>query len=363
MQANGVVGRIFMGRQGQQKTLPRDQYSIFTRTDCVAAGWYWLMPSKSLKRQKVVPANIIGIEIAVFRKNSGEVAALDAYCPHMGAHLAEGKVDGEQLRCFFHNWRFDDRGFCTDIPCQKSRSPRAVSTKAWTVKERYGLIWIWLGEDEPTEEIPIHPELHGKPYEYSVGNFFVKNCHPNVVMVNAIDEQHFHTVHNLPGDVLNMEPRRLSAQHIEFKNTGTVPDTSALGKFLGRFYENALTYNLDYWYGSTGTVTLGPDFLHLYLMFALRLSSTGKTEGYAIAFTRKATSPFASLFLNPLLMLLTKIAGFYFAKGDTRIFNSIKFDFKTPIASDHAVLAFIQHLEKQQPFDCSGSAYGLPFQS
>ena len=352
MQANTVVGRIFVGRQNQSKSSEREQYNIFTRTDCVANGWYWLMPSKALKRNKVVPATIVGYKLAVFRKESGEVAALHAYCPHMGAHLAEGKVDGEQLRCFFHNWCFNDKGACTDIHGVKGKAPKAVTTKAWTVRERHGLIWIWLGDDEPTENIPLHPELEGSPYEYSLGNFFIKNCHPNVVMVNAIDEQHFHTVHNLPGDVLNMEPRRICSSHIEFKNTGTVPDTNVLARTIGKLYRDSLTYNLDYWYGSTGTVTLGPDFLHLYLMFALRMSATGKTEGYAVAFAKKPTNILQSL-LNPLVLLRTKLAGLYFAKGDTRIFNTIKFDFKTPIAADHAVLAFIQHLDKQKAFNCS----------
>jgi len=355
MQANSVVGRIFVSRSGQHKALTREQYNLFTRTDCVAIGWYWLMPSHALRRNKVVPASIAGRELAVFRTNSGEVAALDAYCPHMGAHLAEGKVDGEQLRCFFHNWCFDGNGNCTDIPCQKGKAPRVVSTRAWVVRERYGLIWIWLGDEAPAEDVPIHPELNGKSYQYSLGNFFIKNCHPNVVMINAIDEQHFHTVHNLPGDVLNMEPRRLTSSHIQFKNTGIVPATNLIGKLIAKFYARELTYKLDYWYGSTGTVTLGPDFMHLYLMFALRLSATGNTEGYAIAFTRKSSHALVNLLINPLLILLTKLAGLYFAQGDTRIFNTIKFDFKTPIAADHAVLAFIQHLEKQTPFECLSS--------
>ena len=33
---------------------------------------------------------------------------LDAYCPHLGAHLAEGgRVQGESVRCPFHAWEFD----------------------------------------------------------------------------------------------------------------------------------------------------------------------------------------------------------------------------------------------------------------
>jgi phenylpropionate dioxygenase-like ring-hydroxylating dioxygenase large terminal subunit len=397
MQTTSVVGQIFAKRQMQTKNSIREQYNIFSRTDRVAVGWYWLLPSKAVKRQKVVAANIVGIELAVFRKSDGRVAALSAYCPHMGAHLAEGQVDNDQLRCFFHNWCFNDKGECTDIPCLSGKAQRTVTTKSslqtgtaksspqtmtikspphtvttkppphtvitkppsptvttksWVVQERHGLIWIWLGEGKPSESIPEPPDLQGTEFQYSVGNFFIKNCHPNVVMVNAIDEQHFHTVHNLPGDVLNMEPNRISTTHIEFKNTSTVPNTNVLGRALGKFYNKYLTYNLNYWYGSSGTVTLGPDFLHLYLMFALRMSAQGKTEGYAVAFARKPTN-LVQHFLNPFVLLITKLAGLYFAKGDTRIFNTIKFDFKTPIAADHAVLAFIQHLDRQSVFSLS----------
>ena len=349
MQTKSAVGQIFVGRQMQSKSVMREQYTIFNRTDRVACGWYWLLPSSSLKRKKVVSANIVGYELAVFRGADGRVAALDAYCPHMGAHLAEGKVEGNQLRCFFHNWCFNEKGKCTDIPCLNGMPSREISTKSWVVRESHGLIWIWLGEDEPSELIPEPPELQGEKYEYSVGNFFIKNCHPNVVMVNAIDEQHFHTVHHLPGEVLNMEANRINSTHIEFKNTGTVPNANLVGRLVGKLYKNCLTYNLNYWYGSSGTVTLGPDFLHLYLMFTLRLSALGQTEGYAVAFARKPTN-FLQVLLNPIVLLLTKLAGLYFAKGDTRIFNTIKFDFKTPIAADHAVLAFIQHLDKQKSF-------------
>ncbi len=324
-------------------------HRIFNRRDVVAEGWYWLMPSRNLKRGHVQSANIIGYELAVFRGKDGAVAALDAYCPHMGAHLAEGKVEGNQLRCFFHNWRFSAEGQCTDIPCLDKKLQMRVSTKSWHVTERYGLIWIWLGENAPTDSIPEAPELSGTDYEYSLGNHFIKHCHPNVVMVNAIDEQHFHTVHHLPGSVLSMEPHPKNTSNIEFHNTGTVPRARWIGRQLSRFYKNALTYNLSYWYGSVGTVTLGPDFLHLYLMFALRLTPDGKTEGRTVTFTRKRKSPLGWIF-NRIVLWLTKAAGYYFAVGDTRIFQTIRFNLKTPIAADRAVISFVNHLEQQKAY-------------
>lgn len=331
----------------------RRSYTIFNQRHVVAEGWYWLLLSSQLKRGAVRAVNICGYELAVYRSAAGDVHALNAYCPHMGAHLAEGRVEGEQLRCFFHNWRFDSTGQCTDIPCKSDFARLRVTTRSWHVREQFGLIWIWLGDNEPHSCVPVPPELREEEVDFVTGNVFHKNCHPNVVMINAIDEQHFRTVHKLPGHILRMEPTTVSAEHIAFTNAGSVPTDSAIGRVINRFYRNTLTYNLDYWYGSTGTVTLGPDFLHLYLMFTLRQTSQGHTEGYAVAFTRKR-SGIAGTLLNRLILFVTKLAGLYFAQGDTRVFQSIKFCFATPIAADRAVISFIQHLERQQGFSvCS----------
>ncbi|MDH3219630.1 MAG: aromatic ring-hydroxylating dioxygenase subunit alpha [Gammaproteobacteria bacterium] len=325
------------------------RYRIFNRRDNIAEGWYWLLPARQVKPGQVRPVNILGLELAVFRGRSGRLAALDAYCPHMGAHLAEGNVEGDQLRCFFHNWRFDASGHCTDIPCLDERLQTRVCTRSWQVAQCHGLIWLWLGDGEPGVAVPEVPELAGGEYEFSLGNRFIKGCHPNVVMINAIDEQHFHTVHSLPGSILSMQPRICAVNNIGFHNTGQMPRQRLIGRLLSRFYQDRLTYNLSYWYGSVGTVTFGPDFLHLHLMFALRLTPEGKTEGHTIVFTKKRRGPLGWIF-NRFVLALTKLGGKYFAIGDTRIFSTIRFDLKTPIAADRAVLAFVKHLELQQAY-------------
>jgi phenylpropionate dioxygenase-like ring-hydroxylating dioxygenase large terminal subunit len=318
---------------------------IFNRAFSTTEGWYWLLPSKELKRGKTRAVNLMGRELVVYRGENNHVAALDAYCPHMGAHLAEGKVEGNALRCFFHNWKFNANGDCTDIPCLSALPNKKISTRAWHVAEKFGLIWLWIGETAPLHDIPEVPELVGLEVVSSLGKPFQKNCHPHVVMVNAIDEQHFHTVHKLPGSVLKMEPEMIDQHNIAFANTGRVPNNNYLGRWLGRFYQGPLTYALSYWYGHMGTVTLGPDFLHLYIMFALRQTADGKTAGQTIFFTKKRKGLFGWLF-NQCVLSLTKLAGYYFAIGDTRIFQTIQFNFKTPIAADRAVIFFIKHVEQ-----------------
>ena len=42
---------------------------------------------------------------------------LDAFCPHMGAHLGfGGEVVGNSIKCPFHGWSFDREGKCQRIP-------------------------------------------------------------------------------------------------------------------------------------------------------------------------------------------------------------------------------------------------------
>lgn len=46
-----------------------------------------------------------GRMVAVYRR--GETFfAIDDLCPHMGASLAEGNLDGETVACPWHGWRF-----------------------------------------------------------------------------------------------------------------------------------------------------------------------------------------------------------------------------------------------------------------
>lgn len=337
------------GRSGAEEEKKLAGYRIFNQRHVIAEGWYWLLPSKQLKKKQVQPVEVVGHALAVYRGENNTVAALDAYCPHMGSHLAEGKVEGNELRCFFHNWCYNASGQCTDIPCEADVMAKKVVTRAWHVQEKYNLIWIWLGEDAPTVDIPEVPELKGLAYDSSFGKPLLKHCHPNVVMINAIDEQHFKTVHHLPGEILSLKAESKSRNRIEFCNQGAVPKTSFFGKMVALFYKSKLTYDLSYWHGSVGTLALGPDFLHLYLMFALRLTPDGYTQGQMLVFTPKRKGSTGWLF-NRLILALTKVASSYFANGDTRIFQTIRFNLKTPTPSDRSLLAFIHHLEQQKPY-------------
>ncbi|MBW4619530.1 MAG: aromatic ring-hydroxylating dioxygenase subunit alpha [Cyanosarcina radialis HA8281-LM2] len=318
-------------------------YKTFNHPERFIEGWYWAIPSKQLKVRQVKSVTLLGRDLALYRGEDGKTYAIDAYCPHMGAHFAEGKVEGNAIRCFFHNWKFDACGSCVDVP--SLGKPLAVEVQTWPTAEKYGMVWVWTG-DAPKHPLPFVPELENEECDAVFGSHFVKNCHPNVVMINAIDAQHFNTVHNLPLKIV-FDYGEINENAIAFSNTTRGGENSLFIKLIRPFYKKEVTYKMCYWYGSTGTVTVGPDFFHFHIMFALRMTEGGKTEGQTILITKKR-SPFGGWIFNRVVLWLTQMVGNYFAKGDTQIFQTIKFDLRTPIKEDRAIVQFIQHVEQEK---------------
>jgi phenylpropionate dioxygenase-like ring-hydroxylating dioxygenase large terminal subunit len=338
----------------------KSSYRLFNRPDRFMAGWHWALPSRQLKTGQVKAVNLLGRELTLYRVNSqgnsaanqavdlsanrstnqsaNQVIAVDAYCPHMGAHLGEGKVEGCAIRCLFHNWKFDSQGHCVEVPALDR--PLSLQLKTWPTAERYGLIWVWTG-GAPPGPLPTVPELEGLDCDSLLGQRFLHNCHPNVVLLNAIDAHHFNTVHHLPLQI-QFDWQEPAPGAIQFNNLTRGGD-SLLIRLIRPFYRQQITYSLCYWYGTVGTVTIGPDFLHCYILFALRLVEGGKTEGQTVLITPKRSN---RLFNQGLLYLSQQVAR-YFAKGDRQIFRTIRFNFQTPTRADQSIIQFIHQVEKQ----------------
>ncbi|MDZ7962802.1 MAG: aromatic ring-hydroxylating dioxygenase subunit alpha [Aulosira sp. DedQUE10] len=315
---------------------------IFNNPERFIEGWYWAISSRNLRVDEVKPITLLGRELVIYRGKDKKAITFDAYCPHLGAHLAEGKVEGNGLRCFFHKWKFDREGFCVDIPCLDE--PLPIKLNAWPTAEKYGMIWIWTGETS-LQPLPYIPELEQKDCDVAIVYHFVTKCHPNVVSINAIDTQHFNTVHQLPLEII-FEKEELNQNAITFSNTTRGSEKSLLIKLIRPFYRNAITYNICHWYGSTTIVTFGPDFLHLHIMFTLRLLEGGKAEGKTILMMKKRKGIFGWLY-NQFVLRVANILGQDFFKGDAKIFETIKFDLRTPIKMDQPIMQFVNHLERQ----------------
>ena len=71
----------------------------------IPSGWFAVASSTELKPGTVLARRYFGQELILYRTASGEARLTEAYCPHLGAHLATGTVEGENLRCPFHGFQ------------------------------------------------------------------------------------------------------------------------------------------------------------------------------------------------------------------------------------------------------------------
>jgi phenylpropionate dioxygenase-like ring-hydroxylating dioxygenase large terminal subunit len=114
--------------------------------------WQPAALSEELRGARPVrPVKIMGREMVLFRDSHGALGLLDRDCPHRGADLAFGRLEGGGLRCLFHGWLFDRNGRCLDTPAEpEGRSLcERVTQRSYPVVERNGIIFAWLGASPP----------------------------------------------------------------------------------------------------------------------------------------------------------------------------------------------------------------------
>ena len=73
---------------------------------------------------------------------------MDHRCPHRCASLFFGRNEENGIRCVYHGWKFDVDGNCVDMPNVPPHQDlkQRVKAKAYKMKERYGVIWIYMGD-------------------------------------------------------------------------------------------------------------------------------------------------------------------------------------------------------------------------
>jgi nitrite reductase/ring-hydroxylating ferredoxin subunit/putative sterol carrier protein len=167
-------------------------------------GWFVVAFSTDVAAGEVKTVHYFGQDIVLFRTVSGKLAAIDRTCPHLGAHLGVGRVDGECLRCPFHDWAFDGTGRCVEVPYAPKIPPMA-SVSAWPVREVNGVVMVFHCPNgaAPTWEPPTLEE------EGWTANRTVRweiKSHPQEVAENTVDSAHLKPVHHaISAEVLSVE--------------------------------------------------------------------------------------------------------------------------------------------------------------
>lgn len=168
-------------------------------------GWFVVALSSDLAPGQVRTVHYFDQDIVLFRTESGVVAAVEKTCPHLGAHLGVAShVKGECLRCPFHDWAFDTKGECVDVPYAPKIPPKA-KVRAWPLREQDGLIFVFYSWDgsEPDWEIPLLDTEGWTPNRYIRWEV---DSHPQEVCENSVDAAHLLPVHHVTRtDIVSVE--------------------------------------------------------------------------------------------------------------------------------------------------------------
>jgi len=164
----------------------------------IAASWYAVAYSDELTTGQVLPVEFLGRKLVVFRGEDGVAAVLDAYCPHLGAHLGHGGVvSGSRIRCPFHNWEFDGTtGLCESVP-YATRIPQGARAGAYSTVERNGAIFVWYHPKgtAPQFELPEIPEATSDDWSTPDRYEWVIRSQIQELGENGVDSAHFRYVH------------------------------------------------------------------------------------------------------------------------------------------------------------------------
>jgi nitrite reductase/ring-hydroxylating ferredoxin subunit len=84
------------------------------------------------------------LDLAVWRSFAGECHVMEARCPHQWSHLAaEGVVDGDEIVCTAHFWRFDGCGRGTKLSVLGRRDDKA-DIRVFVSRERDGRVEVQI---------------------------------------------------------------------------------------------------------------------------------------------------------------------------------------------------------------------------
>lgn len=196
--------------------------------DRYARGWHCLGKSEEYTA-KPVQLNYFGSKLVAYRGEDGQLIVLDGYCPHMGADLSLGYVEGNSLRCSMHAWRWGSDGVCDDIPYAKNIPPKAC-IKPWPTLERNGLVYVYNDPEDnppiPEQLPPVMPECSSG--EWSGWEVALIPIHTNCreLVDNMADKAHFGPVHASAAlKFENTFDRHMCVQHMEGKSPRLAGDS------------------------------------------------------------------------------------------------------------------------------------------
>lgn len=233
--------------------------------DLLRRYWMPVAGASELDGNQVKPLRILGEDLVLYRDGGGRYGLIARRCAHRGADLSYGTVEETGLRCFYHGWKFDERGACVEQPYEDIvnpglRSRHGCAIAGYPVRELAGLLWTYMGP-QPAPELPVW-----EPFTYENGFREVVTadipCNWFQCQENSIDPVHFEWMHeNWSAQMRGghaSAPRHLKLRFDEFEHG-----------FVYRRIREGLDESDPNW--SVGRVALWPNGFYLGMHFEWRV--------------------------------------------------------------------------------------------
>ncbi|MGW2124352.1 DUF5914 domain-containing protein [Streptomyces sp. NPDC001758] len=144
-----------------------------------SGNWFVVGASRSMRAaDRPYGRTVGGVEVVLWRTDTGELHAGSGVCPHLGAPLRDSRVVCGTLVCHWHGLALDGSPF--------------AGWRPFPVHDDGVLVWVRLDElggEEPTEfpVVPVRPAAgSGVDAVYTT----VGRCEPEDVVANRLDPWH-----------------------------------------------------------------------------------------------------------------------------------------------------------------------------
>lgn len=206
--------------------------------------WHVISKASDLQTGQLMKFRLLDTDLVVWRSDDGQVQVWEDRCPHRSVRLSMGTIANNTVVCSYHGMAYSPAGKCVNVPAHPGYTPpKQACVRTFQVKERYGLIYVCLGE--PKQEIPIFPEWDEPNYRtYVTGPYYVR-CNGLRAIENFLDVAHFPFIHGgILGDLAKPEIEDYSVEIGEsgvFANNIRVWQPDPYGTGQGDYV------NYDYW--------------------------------------------------------------------------------------------------------------------
>jgi 5,5'-dehydrodivanillate O-demethylase len=157
--------------------------------------WQPVYLARQLAPGRAKPIRILSEEFTLYRGESGIPHCLAFRCAHRGTQLSTGWVEGDELRCFYHGWKYGPDGQCVEQPAEPEPFCQRIRIRSYPTEEYLGLIFVYFGEGDPPP-LPRYPDFEREAGR--TANMYLRPC--NFFQNLDNDGIHIFFVHRRPGN-------------------------------------------------------------------------------------------------------------------------------------------------------------------